>query len=68
MYYDGGIVFACCPDPRLGLEPNHDILYSSVSLNSLSSSLDIWSKVATAFVNFTACVEIKIVWNYFNIR
>lgn len=59
-YYQlGGIALAVCPIPKFGREPNHDIFHSSVSCNSLSSSGEKCSNVATALVKCSALKKTK---------
>lgn len=49
-----------CPDPRSGLDPNHDIFHSKCSHNNFSSSLEKSNKVATARVNCLASYSLDV--------
>jgi len=53
-YQLGGIALAVCPNPKLGLVPNHDIFHSKVSWSRRSSSGEKCNNVATALVKWRA--------------
>lgn len=60
-YQLGGIALAVCPNPKLGLVPNHDIFHSKVSWSRRSSSGEKCNNVATALVKWRAFKKMYII-------